>query len=86
MAVAALDGLAPASAPHAQEQPLLATLQLAALEQSDGSDRTAQNAALLARTVRQDGFHGLLDDESPGHDLCTAAAFVNVCMRAGLVR
>ncbi len=61
-------------------------------EQSDGVDRSAQNAALLGRTCVEDGtFHEVTDDRTrevkgSGSQLWTAASFVDVCRRAGLLR
>jgi GH15 family glucan-1,4-alpha-glucosidase len=60
-------------------------------EEATGRDRKAQAAALLGRTTAIDGsFHELVDmrDGSiggSGKQLWSAAGFVNVCLRAGLV-
>lgn len=71
--------------------PFVDTFFLKALEVSDGIDRTAQNAALLARTcVGNRTFHEVTDYRTrevkgSGGQLWTAAAFVDTCRRAGLV-
>lgn len=69
--------------------PFVDTFFLAAQERAHGDDRTARNAALLARVVQADGFHEVVDmrDKSvkgSGHQLWSAAAFIDVCRRAGL--
>ncbi len=72
--------------------PFVDTFFLKALEQSDGVDRSAQNAALLGRTCVEDGtFHEVTDYRTrevkgSGSQLWTAASFVDVCRRAGLLR
>ncbi len=72
--------------------PFVDTFFIKALEVSDGQDRTALNAALLARTCRGGGtFHELVDlrDKTirgSSRQLWTAAAFVDTCRRAGLVQ
>ncbi|MBT8046053.1 MAG: hypothetical protein KJN67_02690, partial [Pontiella sp.] len=71
--------------------PFADTLFLAAKEQAFGIDCTAQNAALLARTCVEDGtFHELVNMKTKepfgsGSQLWSAAAFINVCLRAGLI-
>jgi hypothetical protein len=71
--------------------PFADTFFIRALEKSDGHERTALNAALLARTCRYDGsFHEVVDFRNKkirgsGSQLWTASAFVDVCRRAGLV-
>lgn len=72
--------------------PFVDTLYLKALECASGGTHAARNAALLARTCRRDGgFHEVVDmrDGSvcgSGSQLWSAAAFVDVCLRAGLVK
>jgi hypothetical protein len=72
--------------------PFVDTFFLNALEKMDGRDRTGLNAALLARTCREDGtFHELTDYRTKeikgsGRQLWTAAAFIDTCRRAGLVQ
>ena len=62
-----------------------------AKEMADDKSYTAQNAALLARTCVDEGsFHELVDwnTKKPmgsGSQLWSASAFVNVCLRAGIV-
>jgi len=68
--------------------PFVDTFFIKALEQSDGQARTAQNAALLARTCRGGTFHEWVDFRTKavrgsGGQLWTAAAFVDTCRRAG---
>jgi len=71
--------------------PFVDTFFFRALEQCTVEDHTARNAALLARTCRPDGcFHEVVDmrDKSikgSSNQLWTAAAFIDVCYRAGLV-
>jgi len=71
--------------------PFVDTFFIKALEKSDGENRTALNAALLARTCVNDGtFHEVVDfrDKKPGgsgSQLWTAASFIDTCFRAGLV-
>jgi hypothetical protein len=72
--------------------PFVDTFFIKALEKSDGKDRTELNAALLARTCVDDGtFHEVVDfrNKKPGgsgSQLWTAASFIDVCFRAGLVK
>lgn len=72
--------------------PFVDTFFLKALEIADGVDRTAQNAALLARTcVGNRSFHEVTDYRTrevkgSGGQLWTAASFVDTCRRAGLVK
>jgi hypothetical protein len=69
--------------------PFADTFFLAAKEKAFGIDCTAQNAALLARTCVQDGtFHEVvnMNTKEPfgsGSQLWSAAAFIDVCRRAG---
>ena len=69
--------------------PFTDTFFLAAKEKAFGIDCTAQNAALLARTCVQDGtFHEVVNMKTKepfgsGSQLWSAAAFINVCHRAG---
>ena len=69
--------------------PFTDTFFLAAKEKAFGIDCTAQNAALLARTCVQDGtFHEVVNMKTrepfgSGSQLWSAAAFINVCHRAG---
>ena len=71
--------------------PFADTFLIKALEQADGQDRTALNAALLARTCRWDGtFHEVVDFRDKevrgsGSQLWSAAAFIDTCRRAGLL-
>jgi len=71
--------------------PFVDTFFIKALEKSDGKDRTEINAALLARTCVDDGtFHEVVDFRDKkvlgsGSQLWTAASFIDVCFRAGLV-
>ncbi len=85
--------------------PFSDTFFIKAMEKADGKDRTAMNAALLARTCGKvfkknkytpleaedvGTFHELVHFQDKkvigsGHQLWTAAAFVDVCRRAGLV-
>ncbi|MDF3130115.1 hypothetical protein P0Y35_12980 [Kiritimatiellaeota bacterium B1221] len=71
--------------------PFVDSLFLRALEISDGVNRSAQNAALLARTCVGDGsFHEVTDTRTrevkgSGSQLWTAASFVDVCRRAGWI-
>ncbi|HMP75742.1 MAG TPA: hypothetical protein PKE12_05525 [Kiritimatiellia bacterium] len=70
--------------------PFVDTLFLWAHEKAHGVDRTAENAALLARTCVGNGsFHEVVDfatrePKGSGAQLWSAAAFLNVCYRAGL--
>jgi len=70
--------------------PFVDTFFLWACEKATGEDRTAENAALLARTCAVDGtFHELVNYQAKeisgsGHQLWSAAGFVNLCQRAGL--
>jgi hypothetical protein len=69
--------------------PFVDTLFLTALEKSDGVGRVGQNAELLARTCTDKGTFFEVTDWRDGcvkcspRQLWTAAAFVNVCRRAG---
>jgi len=70
--------------------PFSDTFFLSAAEKALGESQCACNFALLARTVRDDGFHEVVDIRSgavkgSGHQLWSSAAFVNTCVRAGLV-
>lgn len=71
--------------------PFVDTFFLKGLETIDGVSRTAQNAALLARTCRGDGtFHEVVDFrdktiQGSGSQLWSAAAFIDVCRRADLI-
>jgi len=71
--------------------PFVDTLFLTAYEKAFGVDRTAENAALLARTCVGNGsFHEVVDlqtkePKGSGAQLWSAAAFIQVCRRAGLV-
>jgi len=62
---------------------------MAAKEKAFGIDCTAQNAALLARTCLQDGtFHEVVNMQTKepfgsSSQLWSAAAFIDVCRRAG---
>ncbi|WFB36352.1 hypothetical protein P3T73_01055 [Kiritimatiellota bacterium B12222] len=70
--------------------PFVDTLFIKALELSDGIDRSAQNAALLARTCVDDGsFHEVSDYRNrevkgSSSQLWTAASFIDLCRRGGL--
>lgn len=72
--------------------PFVETFFLKALEKADGSARHAQNAALLARTCNREGtFYEVMDlrDNSwkgSTRQLWTAAAFIEVCDRAGYLK
>lgn len=70
--------------------PFVDAFFLAAAEKAIGDSRAAYNLALLARTVSDDGFHELVDMRSgeiagSGHQLWTAAAYIDACRRAGLL-
>ena len=71
--------------------PFVDTFFIKALEKSDGENRTALNAALLARTCVDDGtFHEVVDfrnkkPQGSGSQLWSAAAFIDTCFRAGFV-
>ncbi|MFW5839561.1 MAG: MGH1-like glycoside hydrolase domain-containing protein [Planctomycetota bacterium] len=72
--------------------PYVDTLLLWARQRATGrDDELPRNAALLARTVRDGGtFHEVVDYRTgqvrgSGSQLWSAAGFVNVCLRAGLV-
>ncbi len=70
--------------------PFCDTFYIRASEKADGGDRTALNAALLARVCRDEsGFRELVDyrtgePKGSAHQLWTAAAFVDVCLRSNL--
>jgi len=69
--------------------PFVDTFFLSAAEKALGVSQCAFNLALLARTARTDGFHEVVDMRSgevigSGHQLWSAAAFINTCLRAGL--
>jgi len=72
--------------------PFVDTFFLKALEMTDGMDRSALNAALLARTcIGNRTFHEVTDFRTrevkgSGGQLWTAASFVDTCRRAGLVK
>jgi hypothetical protein len=72
-------------------RPFVDTLFIKALEKADGRARTALNAALLARSCRKHGtFHEVTDFRTKhikgsGKQLCTAAAFIDTCRRAGIL-
>lgn len=72
--------------------PFVDTFFLKALEVSDGVDRAAENAALLARTcIGNRTFHEVTDFRTrevkgSGGQLWTAASFVDTCRRAGLLK
>ncbi|MCA1810056.1 MAG: hypothetical protein ABR497_07985 [Kiritimatiellia bacterium] len=68
--------------------PFVDALFLAAADKV-GESQAAFNLALLARVVKADGFHELVDMRNgavvgSGHQLWSAAAFVSACRRAGL--
>jgi hypothetical protein len=71
--------------------PYVDTFMLMAKEKIEGKDYTGLNAALLARTcVKNKGFHEVVNFSTrqpfgSGGQLWSAASFVNVCLRAGLV-
>lgn len=71
--------------------PFVDTFLLMAMEKTDGIDRSGWNAALVARTCREDGtFRELVDlttkkAAGSSSQLWTAAAFLNAAMRAGFV-
>jgi len=71
--------------------PFVDTFFLRAWEQAYNVDRTGLNAALLARTCRPDGsFHEVVDYrtkaiQGSGNQLWSAASFIDVCRRAGLL-
>ncbi len=70
--------------------PFVDTFVLWAKEIAENKSYIDQNAALLARTCVKDGtFHEVVnyiskEPKGSGSQLWTAAAFVNVCIRAGL--
>jgi hypothetical protein len=71
--------------------PFVDALFLSAAEKALGESQAAYNLALLARVVKADGFHELVDMRSgtgavagSGHQLWSAAAFISACRRAGL--
>lgn len=72
--------------------PFVDTFFIKALEESDGINRTALNAALLARTCIIDGtFHEVTyypakEVIGSKSQLWSASAFVDTCLRAGLVK
>lgn len=72
--------------------PFVDTFFIKALEMSDGQERGALNTALLARTCIDDGtFHEVTDYRTKrvkgsASQLWTAAAFIDTCLRSGLVR
>ncbi len=66
------------------------TLFFQALDKADGGDRTAQCLALVGRVCKNDGFREYIDmrdkaAKGSGSQLWCAAAFIDVCIRAGLV-
>ena len=66
------------------------TLFFQALDKADGGDRTAQCMALVGRVCKNDGFREYIDmrdkaAKGSGSQLWCAAAFIDVCIRAGLV-
>lgn len=71
--------------------PFVDTFLIKAMETADGVNRTALNAALLARTCVDDGtFHEVTDYRTravkgSGSQLWTAASFIDTCRRAGLI-
>ena len=71
--------------------PFVDTFFIKALEKSDGENRTALNAALLARTCVDDGtFHEVVDFRDKkvrgsGSQLWSAASFIDTCFRNNLV-
>ncbi|MCF6176463.1 MAG: hypothetical protein L3J71_11940 [Victivallaceae bacterium] len=71
--------------------PFVDTLFIKAMEKRDGHDYTAMNAALLARTCIDNGsFREFVDFRSQqvkgsSRQLWTAAAFIDTCLRAGLL-
>ncbi len=69
--------------------PFVDAFFLSAKETALQKSQCAYNFALLARTVREDGFHEVVDMRSgevggSGHQLWSAAACLNACRRAGL--
>ncbi|NDV61001.1 hypothetical protein G0Q06_00905 [Puniceicoccales bacterium CK1056] len=67
--------------------PFADAIFLAAREQAFGEDRTAENAALLARTCVKGTFHEVVNMQTKepfgsGSQLWSAAAFIDVCRRA----
>ncbi len=70
--------------------PFVVSLFFRALDKADGGDRTAQCLALVGRVCKNDGFREYIDmlDKSAkgsGSQLWCAAAFIDICIRAGLV-
>jgi hypothetical protein len=71
--------------------PFVDALFLWAAEQATGVDRKGELVALLGRTTAPDGtFHELVDMRTgtvcgSSRQLWTAAGYINVCLRAGLV-
>lgn len=70
--------------------PFVDTFFIKALEKSDGMNRSALNAALLARSCVGGSFHEVTDYRTreikgSGSQLWTAAAFIDTCKRAGLI-
>ena len=66
------------------------TLFFQALDKADGGDRIAQCMALVGRVCKNDGFREYIDmrdkaAKGSGSQLWCAAAFIDVCIRAGLV-
>jgi hypothetical protein len=69
--------------------PIVVSLFFRALDKADGKDRTAQCLALVGRVCKSDGFREYVDmrDKSAkgsGSQLWCAAAFIDICIRAGL--
>ena len=70
--------------------PFVDTFFLRAWEQAYHVDRTGLNAALLARTCRGGAFHEVVDYRTSAikgsvNQLWSAAGFIDVCHRAGLL-
>jgi hypothetical protein len=71
--------------------PFVDTYVLMAREKVEGKDYSNLNAAILARTcVKNKGFHEVVNFNTKepfgsGSQLWSAASFINVCLRSGLV-
>lgn len=70
--------------------PFVDTFFMWAKEIADGKDYTAQNAAMMARITKDGSFREIVDwiTKEPSrskNQLWSAAGFMNVCFRAGLI-
>ena len=70
--------------------PFVVSLFFKALDKSDGRSRIAHCMAMVGRVCKNDGFREYIDTrdkaaKGSGSQLWCAAAFIDICIRAGLI-